>query len=104
MTEGGQGDAERGFQPSPLPPLIDPRFGDVEDDASSTKQRSLLRIAGSLLAEMSLPKLAVAWGLLIVLPAILIGLAPLIATAWGAALARKATRDGGPPGARHQAD
>jgi hypothetical protein len=72
-----------------LPPLIDPRFGDVEDDASSTKQHSLLRIAGSLLAEISLPKLAVAWGLLIVLPAILVGLAPLIATAWLAALARR---------------
>jgi hypothetical protein len=73
-----------------LPPLIDPRFGDIEDDASSTKQRSLLRIAGSLLAEVSLPKLAVAWGLLVVLPGILLGLAPLIATAWLAALARKA--------------
>jgi predicted MPP superfamily phosphohydrolase len=73
-----------------LPPLIDPRFGDVEDDASSTKQRSLLRIAGSLLAEVSLPKLAVAWGLLIVLPGILVGLAPLISTAWLAALTRKA--------------
>jgi hypothetical protein len=72
-----------------LPPLIDPRFGDVEDDASSTKNRSLLRIAGSLLAEISLPKLALAWGLLIVVPAILVGLAPLIATAWLAALARK---------------
>jgi Calcineurin-like phosphoesterase len=74
-----------------MAPLIDPRFGDVEDDASSTKQHSLLRIAGSLLAEVSLPKLAVAWGLLIVLPGILIGLAPLIVTAWVAALARKVT-------------
>jgi hypothetical protein len=72
-----------------VPPLIDPRLGDVEDDSSSTKQHSLLRIAGSLLAEVSLPKLAAAWGLLIVLPAILVGLAPLIATAWLAAFARK---------------
>jgi hypothetical protein len=61
-----------------VPPLIDPRLGDLEDDSSSTKQHSLLRIAGSLLAEISLPKLVVAWGLLILLPAILIGLAPLI--------------------------
>jgi hypothetical protein len=75
---------------SPLRPLIDPRFGDIEDDASSTKQHSLLRIAGSLLAEISLPKLAVAWGLLLVLPGILVGLAPLVAMAWVAALARKA--------------
>ncbi len=74
---------------SPLRPLIDPRLGDVEDDASSTRQRSLLSIAGSLLAEISLPKLAVAWGLLIGLPALLVGLAPLIATAWLAAVARK---------------
>ena len=89
MTDGRHRDPEPGSEPSSLPPLIDPRFGDVEDDASSTKQHSLLRIAGSLLAEVSLPKLAVAWGLLIVLPAILVGLTPLIATAWAAALARK---------------
>jgi hypothetical protein len=89
MTDSRHRDPERERQPSLLLPLIDPRLGDVEDDASSTKQRSLLRIAGSLLAEISLPKLAVAWGLLVVLPAILIGLAPLVATAWLAALARK---------------
>ena len=41
--------------------LIDPRRGDAEDDASSTKQRSLLAIAGSLLAEISLPKLLFDW-------------------------------------------
>ena len=35
--------------------IIDPRRGDVEDDASSTKQRSMLSLAGSLLAEISLP-------------------------------------------------
>lgn len=67
-------------------PLIDPRHGDVEDDASSTKQRSLLAIAGSLLAEISLPKLIVAWLLLIVLPGVLVGLAPLVASGWLAAL------------------
>ena len=37
-------------------PVIDPRGGDVEDDASSTKRRSLLSLAGSLLAEISLPE------------------------------------------------
>ena len=92
MTDGRHRDSERETQPSPLRPLIDPRLGDVEDDASSTRQRSLLGVAGSLLAEVSLPKLAVAWGLLIVLPAILIGLAPLIATAWAAALIFAASR------------
>jgi hypothetical protein len=70
-------------------PLIDPRHGDVEDDASSTKRRSLLSLAGSLLAEVSLPKLLLAWGLLIVLPSILLGLAPLVATAWIATLSSK---------------
>jgi len=70
-------------------PLIDPRLGDVEDDASSTKRRSLFAIAGSLLAEISLPKLALAWLLLIVLPAILLGLAPLVISGWLATLSRK---------------
>ena len=54
-------------------PLVDPRQGDVEDDASSTIQRSFLAIAGSLLAEISLPKLLFAWTLSIVLPASCLG-------------------------------
>jgi Calcineurin-like phosphoesterase len=65
-----------------MKPIIDPRRGDVEDDASSTKRRSLLAIAGTLLAEISLPKLAVAWILLIGLPGLLLGTAPLIGSAW----------------------
>jgi hypothetical protein len=64
------------------PPLLDPRQGDAEDDLSSPKQRSLLAIAGSLLAEISLPKLLFAWTISILLPALLLGLAPLVATAW----------------------
>jgi hypothetical protein len=64
------------------PPLIDPRRGDVEDDVSSPKQRSLLAIAGSLLAEISLPKLLFALTVSILLPALLLGFAPLVATAW----------------------
>jgi hypothetical protein len=64
------------------PPLLDPRRGDVEDDVSSPKQRSLLAIAGSLLAEISLPKLLFALTFSILLPALLLGLAPLVATAW----------------------
>jgi 3',5'-cyclic AMP phosphodiesterase CpdA len=63
-------------------PLFDPRRGDVEDDASSPKQRSLVAITGSLLAEISLPKLVFAWTFSILLPAMLLGLAPLVATAW----------------------
>lgn len=58
--------------------LIDPRRGDVEDDASSSRQRSLVAIAGTLLAEISLPKLLFAWFASIVLPGVLLGLAPLI--------------------------
>ena len=62
--------------------LIDPRQGDIEDDAASPGQRSLLAIAGSLLAEISLPKLLFAWTVLLLLPAVLLGLAPLLASAW----------------------
>lgn len=62
--------------------LVDPRLGDVEDDASSPGQRSLLAIAGSLLVEISLPKLLFAWTVSLLLPAVLLGLAPLVATAW----------------------
>jgi hypothetical protein len=72
-----------------MEPLVDPRLGDIEDDASSTTQRSLWGIAGSLLAEISLPKLAIAWLLLVVLPGVLLGLAPLIASGWLAVLSSK---------------
>jgi len=65
-----------------MTPFLDPRDGDAEDDASSLKKRSLLAIAGSLLAEVSLPKLVLAWGMLILLPALAIGLAPILARAW----------------------
>ena len=70
-------------------PLIDPRFGDAEDDAASTKQRSLFAIAGSLLAEISVTKLLLAWTVSIVLPGILLGLVPLLATAWFASVSTK---------------
>lgn len=63
-------------------PLLDPRLGDAEDDAASPGQRSLLAIAGSLLVEISLPKLLFAWTTLLLLPAVLLGLAPLLASAW----------------------
>ena len=62
--------------------LIDPRDGDAEDDASSPKQKSLLALAGSLLAEISLTKLLIAWAASIVLPAAVLGVSPLVATAW----------------------
>jgi 3',5'-cyclic AMP phosphodiesterase CpdA len=65
-----------------LKSVIDPRRGDVEDDASSSKRRSLLSLAGSLLAEISLPKLAVAWFLLIVGPGLVLGVAPVVAAIW----------------------
>lgn len=65
-----------------MKPIIDPRHGDIEDDASSTKRRSMLSLAGSLLAEISLPKLALSWIILFLLPALLLGLTPLVASAW----------------------
>jgi hypothetical protein len=64
------------------PQLVDPCQGDVEDDVTSPGQRSLLAIAGSMLVEISLPKLLFASTMSLVLPAVLLGLAPLIATAW----------------------
>ena len=72
--------------------MLDPRLGDVEDDASSPKQRSLLAIAGSLLAEISLPKLVLAWIVSIVLPALMLGLAPLVATVWLLKLSKTAAQ------------
>lgn len=68
--------------------LLDPRKGDVEDDSSSTKGRSLLSLAGTLLVEISLPKLVAAWLLLVALPAFLLGLAPLVFSAWLATFSR----------------
>ena len=65
-----------------MKPALDPRQGDIEDDRSSTKRRSLLAITGSLLAEISLTKLVLAWISLIGVPALLLGLAPLVASAW----------------------
>ena len=72
-----------------MKPVIDPRRGDVEDDASSTKRRSLLSLAGSLLAEISLPKLAVAWFVLIVGPGLVLGVAPVVAAVWLSKLTTK---------------
>ena len=63
-------------------PVIDPRRGDIEDDASSTKRRSMLSLAGSLLVEISLPKLIFAWAVLLVLPGLLLGLAPIVFAEW----------------------
>ncbi len=64
------------------PMLIEPRGGDAEDDASSTKTHSLLAIAGTLLGEINLPKLALAWIILALVPGLLLGVAPLVVTAW----------------------
>ncbi|HEY1862806.1 MAG TPA: metallophosphoesterase [Roseiarcus sp.] len=69
-------------EPDRARPILDPREGDAEDDVSSPKQKSLLAIAGSLLAEISLTKLLLAWIASILLPAAILGLAPLIVTAW----------------------
>ncbi|WP_020187419.1 metallophosphoesterase [Methylopila sp. 73B] len=73
-----------------MPPLIDPRRGDVEDDASSTKVWSLASLAGWVLVEISLPKLLLSWLLLVGLPCLLLGVAPLAATAWMSTVSRTA--------------
>ena len=68
--------------------IIDPHWGDFEDDRSSTKRRSLLAIAGILLAEISLPRVALAWISLVGMPALLLGLAPLVVSAGFATASR----------------
>lgn len=70
-------------------PAIDPRRGDIEDDASSSKRRSLLSLAGSLLAEISLPKLAVAFSFLVVVPGLVLGIAPILIAIWFGKLSSK---------------
>ncbi len=65
-----------------MQPILDPRAGDIEDDASSTKRRSLLSLAGTLLGEVSLPKLATAWMMLIGFPGLMLGVAPLLVSLW----------------------
>jgi len=65
-----------------LIPTIDPRRGDIEDDASSPKGRSLLALAGSLLAEVSITKLALAWISLVIVPALMLGIAPIVVSIW----------------------
>jgi hypothetical protein len=70
-------------------PVIDPRNGDIEDDASSPDRHSLLSLAGTLLAEISFPKLAMAWIWLVVAPGLLLGLAPILASVWIDALYSK---------------
>ncbi|WP_457488775.1 metallophosphoesterase family protein, partial [Tardiphaga sp. P5_C10] len=68
---------------------IDPRRGDIEDDAASPEQRTLLSMAGSLLVEVSLPKLLFAWTVSLLLPAVSLGLAALAASAWLSTLSDK---------------
>jgi hypothetical protein len=70
-------------------PVIDPRGGDIEDDACSPGRHSLLSLAGTLLAEISLPKLALASIWLIIMPGLLLGLAPIAASLWVDALHSK---------------
>lgn len=65
-----------------MTPFIDPRDGDFESDAASTKNRSILSLAGSLISEISLPKLIVAWFTLIGFPALMLGAMPILASIW----------------------
>jgi hypothetical protein len=69
--------------------LVDPRLGDLEDDVASPGQRSLLAIAGSLLVEISPAKLLFAWTVSLLLPAVLLGVAPLALTAWASTVSRQ---------------
>lgn len=81
MTHKGMTHKGQPRQPA-FAAILDPRLGDIEDDVSSTKRRSMLSLAGSLLVEISLPKLIIAWVLLLVLPGLLLGLVPIVVTSW----------------------
>src|SRR5262245_8062841 len=70
-------------------PFFDPRRGDLEDDLSSTKQHSMFSLLGGLLVEVSLVKLVGAWILLLVLPGLALGVAPIVASAWVTAVAQR---------------
>jgi Calcineurin-like phosphoesterase len=72
-------------------PTNDPRRGDIEDDASSSERHSMLSLAGSLLAEISLPKLIVSWILLIGVPGLVLGLTPFAVSLWLSKLSTKAS-------------
>jgi predicted MPP superfamily phosphohydrolase len=73
-----------------MPFLIDPRSGDFEDDTSSTEQRPMLALAGSMLAELSLIKLAITWLILVAFPALILGLAVPLLSAWLSKVSDKA--------------
>ncbi len=73
-----------------MEPILDPRSGDLEDDASSTKNQSLLSLAGTLLSEISLPRLGVSLVSLLLIPGLLLGAAPIAASAWLTTLTSKA--------------
>src|SRR5215467_10407527 len=66
----------------PMRPIVDPRHGDIEDDVSSPKSRTLVSLAGSLLVEISLPKLILSWVLILIIPALTLGLTPILVSAW----------------------
>lgn len=89
MSETRDTGRDRRGRTTNVGPMIDPRLGDVEDDASSTKRRSMLSLAGSLFAEISPAKLILSWALLFALPGLLLGLTPLIVSAWGLLVTRK---------------
>ena len=72
-----------------MSPVIDPRLGDVEDDASSTKARSMISLLGTLLSEVSFLRLVWSFTVLFIFPGLLLGLTPLIASAWVGMVSRK---------------
>jgi 3',5'-cyclic AMP phosphodiesterase CpdA len=66
--------------------LVDPRDGDAEDDIAAPKARSMLRIAGALLVEISPVKFVSALLALVILPGLVLGVAPILAGAWVASV------------------
>lgn len=69
--------------------IVDPRNGDIEDDACSLKRHSLISLAGNMLAEISVTKLLIAWFMLLALPSLALGLVPILTIAWANSVAVK---------------
>ena len=68
--------------------ILDPRLGDAEDDISSPKARSLAALGVRMFAEISPIKLLFAFAILVVAPALTLGLAPIVVGAWFATVSR----------------
>ena len=72
-----------------IAPLIDPRLGRRGRTMPPARSGARCCRCSAACCRGSLPKLVLAWSMLIVLPGVLLGLTPLVVTAWLATLSGK---------------